>query len=244
MKINPFKSADLSLGPKHSTYGSSFNNEPLTQAGEKTLGVIISSNLSWNKHIDSLLTRSSSGVTLCKILSYRHHLPSAIVKRFCLAFVRPKLEYCSAVWCGASSAGLKRLEKVQISVARAIARRRESAEALSVAGLPTLSWRRHEHSLVLLWKVVNGMGPLQLEKLLPLAASGRSTCSLRVGHELQFTFSRTARRLYSFLCVVVPVWNSLPARVVSCKSLSLFRHRLHDFFVSDMYQFGLYLASS
>ena len=200
--------------------------------------MIISSNLSWNKHIDSLLTRSSSGVTLCKILSYRHHLPSAIVKRFYIAFLRPKLEYCSAVWCGASSSGLKRMEKVQISVARAIARRREPAEAISVAGLPTLSWRRREHSLVLLCKVVNGMGPPQLEKLLPLAGSCHSTCSLRVGHVLQFPFSRTARHLSSFLCVVVPVWNSLLARVVSCKSLSLFRHR-HDFFVSDMYRFGL-----
>ena len=128
---------------------------------------------------------------------------------------------------------------MKISVARAIARRREPAEALSIAGLPTMSWRPREHSLVLLLKVVNGMGPPQLENLLPLAASCRSTCSLRAGHVLQFPFSRTARRLSSFLCVVVPVWNSLPARVVSCKSLSLFRHRLHDFFVSDMYRFGL-----
>ena len=44
------------------------------------------------------------------------------IRRFFVAFIRPRLEYCSAVWCGASPALLKDVEKVQLRVARAIVR--------------------------------------------------------------------------------------------------------------------------
>ena len=69
------------------------------------------------------------------------------------------LEYCSAVWCdsGASPALLKDLEKVQLRVARAIARNPTlqdvSTLALQLARLPTLSWGRREHCLGLLWQL-------------------------------------------------------------------------------------------
>ena len=44
------------------------------------------------------------------------------IRRFFVAFIRPRLEYCCAVWCGASPALLKDLEKAQLRVAKAIVR--------------------------------------------------------------------------------------------------------------------------
>ena len=146
-------------------------------------------------------------MSLCKILIYRHHMPPAVVKRFYAAFVRSRLEYCSAVWCGAPKNALLRLEKIQLQIARALMRIRSASAALASAGLPTLSWRRREHCLILLWKTVHSQGPSLLATHLPAAAADRSAHSLRQGHSLQFPWSSTSRRLTSFLCVTIPVWN-------------------------------------
>ena len=50
-------------------------------------------------------------VHLCRTLAFRHNMHGMAIRRFFVAFIRPRLEYCSAVWCGASPALLKNLRK-------------------------------------------------------------------------------------------------------------------------------------
>ena len=80
------------------------------------------------------------------------------IRRFFVAFIRSRLEYCSAVWCGASPALLKDLEKAQLRVARAIVRNPtlQYVSTLKQARLPTLSWRRRERCLGLIWQLYIG----------------------------------------------------------------------------------------
>ena len=97
------------------------------------------------------------------------------IRRFYIAFVRPRLEYCNAAWCGLTRIQALRLEKVQVRVARAIVRcpGGSRSQVLQDAGLPRLSWRRREHCLGLLWKLVNGIGPPALLNVLPETAASR-----------------------------------------------------------------------
>ena len=83
------------------------------------------------------------------------------IRRFFVAFIRPRLVYCGAVWCGASPALLKDLEEVQLRVSRATVRNPtlQDASTLQQAHLPT-SWRRREHCLGLLWQLYTGKGLL------------------------------------------------------------------------------------
>ena len=100
------------------------------------------------------------------------------IRRFFVAFIRPRLEYCSAVWCGASLALLKDLEKVQLRVARAIVRNTTLQDMSTLhwqAWLPTLSWQRREHCLGLLWQLSIGKGPPALQASLVPCAQLRST---------------------------------------------------------------------
>ena len=85
---------------------------------------------------------------------------------------------------------------------------------LQQVDLPTLAWRCREYCLLLLWKLLHGQGP-QLASSLPLPASSRSARTLRSGHALEFPSSQHRLRLTSFLCFVIPIWNVLPASVVS-----------------------------
>ena len=164
------------------------------------LGVVLSVDLRWNSHIDHLLSVTAGAVYLCQKLAYQHRLPSLAIRRFYIAFVRPRLEYCKAAWCGLTRKLIQalRLEKVQVRVARSRAVVRcpagSRSQVLQDVGLPTLSWRRREHCLCLLWKLVNGIGPpalpgLQLRHLvhrlfyaLLIHCSSLFACPLVVSH--------------------------------------------------------------
>ena len=119
--------------------------------------------------MDRLLKKVAGPVALCKRLIYRHRLPSSAIRKFYLAFIRPRLEYCSAVWSGASTNICRQLERIQLQVARALTygQHLRGAQLLEKTNLPTLAWRRRVHRLVLLWKLFNCLGPPQRMCRLP-----------------------------------------------------------------------------
>ena len=105
------------------------------------LGVHLSSSLSWFAHVAALLLRVCFKVYVLKRLA--HRLGSAyVVKRLYLSLVRPSLEYASPVWDACSRADSLSLERVQLSIARAVLRggRRDlsNVSVLSLIGWPTL----------------------------------------------------------------------------------------------------------
>ena len=141
---------------------------------------------------------------------------------------------------------LERLTKIQSKVVKAMlfsqgnhvnptSGRVITSIELSKYNLPTLCWRRREHCLILLWKLFNRLGPPQL--VLPPTAADRSERSLRSPHALEFPRSSSSLRLSSFLCVTIPLWNSLPNSVVLSKSPSAFRSSLRSHFKDDKFSF-------
>ena len=202
------------------------------------LGVTLASNLRWDDHIDRLGGKVAGYVHLCRTLAFRHNMHGMAIRRFFVAFIRPCLECCSAVWCGASPALLKNVEKVQLRVARAIVRNTtlQDVSTLEQARLPTLSWQRREHCLGLLWQLSIGKGPPALQASLVPCAQLRST---RFPHFFRFPSASSSRHLSSFLCQTVPIWNRLPSSVISSTSLSSFRSAVRRHFVSDMFTYGL-----
>ena len=243
LKFNGSKSVDLRIGPNPSDTNLILNSNVLRQeSSTKHLGVFISSDLKWNLHLESVLAKVSPYVNLCQRLVYQHGLPSNATKKFFSAFIRPRLEYCSAVWCGASPALLRKLEKMQVKIAKAILhpqRCDRPCDTLAQAHLPTLAWRRREHILSLMWMLCNKQGPPQLLAMLPEPSHTRSIRSLRSRHSLQFPLSNSERHLSSFFCTVIPLWNALPSSVALCSSLASFRASLQKFFSQDMFSYGL-----
>ena len=62
----------------------------------KFLGVIISSNLTWNKHIDIVINKISKTLgILCKV---RHLLPLVGTRTLYMSLVEPYINYCNLVW--------------------------------------------------------------------------------------------------------------------------------------------------
>ncbi len=63
----------------------------------KLLGVIISSDLTWNAHIDYICTKASKRLYALRILKRSGAPANDLITVFC-AFIRPVLEYASPVW--------------------------------------------------------------------------------------------------------------------------------------------------
>ena len=242
VSFNATKSAELCLGRTASSDALSLDGHCVNRVSSKLhLGVTLAANLSWNDHVNRVLQNISGPLALCKNLGYRHRLPSKPLRVFYLAYIRPRLEYCSAVWSGCSRRLQLRLEKVQIQAARAITRvyNLPNHQLLHLANLPTLAWRRRRHRLQLLWRLVHGLGPPQLQELLPSAAADRCHRALRSSHGLEFPSSNSTRFLSSFLAVTIPEWNSLPPSCVNSSSPNSFLSSLDRLFAHDKFSFGL-----
>ena len=85
----------------------------------KFLGVIISSNLTWNKHIDVVHSKISKTIgILCKV---RHLLPPLGTRCLYLSLVEPYVNYCNIVWAQADpTVCLDRLFRIQKKYCRVI----------------------------------------------------------------------------------------------------------------------------
>ena len=123
VSFNAAKSAEFCIGPRVSDTGIQLDSKLISRHQTwRHLGVILSADLRWDKHINMVLAGVADKVALCQMLAFRHRQLSAVIRRFYAACIRPKLEYCSAVWCGASSSSLRCLERLQLKLAKTITR--------------------------------------------------------------------------------------------------------------------------
>ena len=112
---NGSKSAELPMGARPRT---AVKQPPLRLADSDIprvfnhthFGVTLASNLRWDVHNDRLGGKVAGYVHLCRTLAFRHNMNGMAIRCLFVAFIRPRLEYCSAVWCGASPALLKDVE--------------------------------------------------------------------------------------------------------------------------------------
>ena len=69
-----------------------FGNSELTTAdSHRHLGITISNDLKWDKHIPNIIKKSGTEVDVLSRLLYKSDRQS--LERLCTAFVRPSLEY-------------------------------------------------------------------------------------------------------------------------------------------------------
>ena len=116
------------------------------------LGVILTTALSWTPHVDNLICRVSYKVYKLKRLAYLCG-SNAFVRHLYISLVRPVLEYAGPVWDCCTLEDCLRVERLQLSVARAILRAsrrtKSNVSVLAEIGWPTLAWRRRRYKLLL-----------------------------------------------------------------------------------------------
>ena len=113
--FNPMKSIDVS------PLGFKINGEEIGSVEEfKLLGLMLSSNMSWNAHIDYIIKRANSRIWTINRMKNRGVSNEILIRMYRLR-VRSLLEYLAPVFTGALSQNHKvRIERVQKKYFRCI----------------------------------------------------------------------------------------------------------------------------
>ena len=99
--FNPAKTESLFVSTKHNVmfpplyFGGGLVKEV---TAHKHLGVILSSNLSWNEHIDDICLKASKRLDILRALKYK--LSRQALELIYLSFIRPIIEYGDVLFDG------------------------------------------------------------------------------------------------------------------------------------------------
>ena len=194
-----------------------------TKTDSKYLGVTISSNLSWSKHVNNISKKANSTMAFLRrnIRSASQQAKSTAYK----TFVRPTLEYASTVWTPHDTDS-NQLEMVQRRAARFVKSdysRTSSVTAMRQdLGWDTLQQRRDQARLSMMYRITHQQVDIPAERYLtPLDNRTR-------GHNTRFMQIPTSFSGYhqSFFPGTIVLWNRLPQVAVSQTTLEAFQTHL------------------
>ena len=133
------------------------DNHPLDQVKMfKYLGVLLSHDLSWGEHVQSVRSRARKILGLLYRRFY-NNAPSHSLLQLYLSLVRPHLDYASAIWSPHTKKDIIMLDNVQKFACRMATKFWDSGyeDLLEIVHLPSLECRRLETRLCLLYKIVH-----------------------------------------------------------------------------------------
>ena len=191
----------------------------------KYLGVTITADLRWNRHIDNITSKANRTLSFLK---RNLRVSSTTVKTSAYySLVRPTLEYACVAWDPYTKENINKLEMVQRRAARFVLGRYNYTSSVTEM-LQELNWmpleqRRQRQRLAMLYKINNGLVEIDKENL----QLQRRRQSRHVNCEgFEVPASRTNYHMWSFIPRTTREWNRLPDSVVKAQTLSAFKQKL------------------
>ena len=120
-------------------------------SAHKHLGVTISSNLTWNKHIENVCTKALCGLDILRFLKYK--LLRRSLELIYLSYIRPLLEYGDILYDGCGVANSIKLNKIQYEAAKIVSGTTHGTSSTLLPqdlGWESLNSRRERQTLSLL----------------------------------------------------------------------------------------------
>jgi len=140
--------------PQHTLF---LMGEPIEKVSSfKYLGVTISDDLNWSKHIQTISSKARRIIGMLYRQFYCYTSTPALLHLY-KTQIRPHLEYASVVWDLYLAKDIQLLEGVQIFAAKVIPKSwdMEYLEMLYMLDLPELAIRRKISKLTFLFKIVS-----------------------------------------------------------------------------------------
>ena len=233
LNIAAHKCCVLHVGHKNINHEYNINNIKLIDATEVVdLGVTVDSNMRFDKHINKMVTKAHQRAAL--ISRCFKSKKSDVLFRAFTVYVRPILEYCSAVWNPGYLCDVNKIESVQ----RRFTKRLRGLHSLSyvnrleVLNTQSLELRRLKIDLVTMYKMMFSasfaVGRLNLIQLYDNVYCTR-------GHNFRLMKQHHTVNCYSnsFVGRIVNVWNSLPASAFDYESVSGFKRFIDGYDLSQ-----------
>ena len=186
------------------------------------LGVDISSDLTWNSHVDRITGNANRTLGFIR-RNIKTKMPRVRETAY-NTLVRPQLEYASAVWDPSTDKLIRQIDQVQRRAARwtvnNFCRQASVTEIIENLGWRTLEQRRADARLCLFYKVVHGLVAVPLPDHVQYSNRISRYC-----HSMTFRQVSTSTNYYkySFFPLAIVQWNSLPESVATLQSLDAFK---------------------
>ena len=183
----------------------------------KHLGVLLTSDLSWNEHITRICNKTRKLIGLL----YRrfHNCSPELLLRLYKAFIRPHLEYAPQVWDPHLVKDIELLEKTQKFALRVCCKDWSASydDLLSHCQVPSLSDRRRTAKMCHLYKIIYGIADCANAPITHRTL--QYNCRRSNPIQIQALFAQTSHYQFSFYPHSISLWNIL---TISNETLSSF----------------------
>ena len=197
---------------------------------EKDIGVIIDSNLEFDKHINAKINKANSMFSIIR-RSFQFLSPQNFTPLY-KSLVRSHLDYASSVWSPYKQKHIDALENVQRRATRQLPTLSKLSyeERLIQLKLPTLAYRRIRGDMIEVYKIMNEIYDKNVTTFLKTRVQSVDRTSPR-GHKYQLYIERVNKniRKQNFSIRIIKIWNSLPREVAEAPSINSFKNRLDKY---------------
>ena len=205
------------------------------QNDTKFLGVILSSDLKWNKHVDTVVNKITKTIGI--ISKVRHFLPISITRTLYLTLVEPYINYCNLVWAlPHSTVSLDKIYKIQKRYCRIInfAHYRAHSEPLFQKLSILNIYQIYQTQLAIyMYQQTHNLLPHDHLKHF-LTNSSIHTYNTRQKSNLHIEYTITTSRQNTARMLGPRLWNILPTEVKSAPVLPVFKRRLKKLLLSNL----------
>jgi len=189
----------------------------------RDLGVVIDSSLRFHAHVNVVVGRV--GGLMGDLLRSTVCRSKEFMLSLFVSHIRPLIDYCSCVWNVGYLVDLRRLESLQRRWTREVTvlGSLDYVSRLRELGLYSVSGRLLRADLIKVWKILRSGEDSDLAVLFEMAHSSRTR-----GHSLKLAVpvcrTDVLRRFLGVRRVFL--WNALPAEIIECDSLTVFKRGL------------------
>ena len=187
----------------------------------KYLGVLLSQDMSWSPHVQTICSKAKKVLGLLYRKFYSCSSTDTLTQLY-VSLVHPHLEYVCLVWAPHTAKDIHAIESMQLAMHNWNA---SYHDLLLLTELPTLERRRLELKLGQLFKIIHNLCYFSEEIVNFREQTSRSLHPLYLHQPRAHTNSFH----YSFVPHTCSLWNSLPFNIVNASPFSNFKCKIRNY---------------
>jgi len=224
MEFNVAKCKVMHAGTRNPGFEYKMAGQTLSETeAEKDIGVKVQRNL--KPAAQCAEAARVAQAVLGQIARAFHYRDRHVFVQLYVQYVRPHLEFSTQAWSPWTAADKNVLERVQQRAVKMVSGLQSKVyeDRLKELGLQTLEERRHQADMVMVHKIMHGVGGLNPATWFESAASQRNTRSAADPMGIKKVYGKTELRNNFFSVRVIDDWNRVPQEMKQIAKSDVFK---------------------